>query len=497
VELSLTHGKPELAESDILAVAVADPARLLSAARRVDAALAGRLTHLAEDGELKGATRRLTVIHTLGDLPAHRVAVAGVGKEDELDADCLRTAAARVAGFATGLRGGTIAWALEPELPLSLVQQAQAIVDGTVLGAYDPGRWKTTDRDKTPLERLVLVGEDVEAAAEVAHRAAVIAQWTNAARDLVNAPPNELTPAGLAKKADEIAARFPALRIEALDRAGIEDAGMGAFAAVARGSVQEPRLIVLTYQPERAAAEPVLGLVGKAITFDAGGLSLKPAARLDAMKDDMAGGAAALCGLAAIAELGLPVRALAVVPACENMPGGASYRPGDILTSLSGKTIEITNTDAEGRLLLADALTFARQRGATHLLDLATLTGGMTVALGDFYAGLMGNERTWTESIRAAAEASGDHAWVLPLHRTYRRLYRSTYADVKNSSDLRQASPVYAAMFLEEFAGEGPWAHLDIAGTAYLDRTRGDYFTGQGATGYGVRLIAELASRMG
>jgi leucyl aminopeptidase len=324
----------------------------------------------------------------------------------------------------------------------------------------------------------------------------VVAGWTNAARDLVNAPPNELTPIALAEKAAEIADRFDAVRIETLDRHGIVAAGMGAFAAVAQGSVQEPRLIVLAYEPAGAPDDRVLGLVGKAITFDAGGISLKPATRLDAMKDDMAGGAAALCGLGALAELGLPVRALAVVPSCENMPGGASYRPGDILTSLSGKTIEITNTDAEGRLVLADALTLARRRGATHLLDLATLTGGMTVALGDFYAGVMGNDTGWTKAVRQAGEASGDHVWELPLHPTYRRLYRSTYADMKNSSDLRQAAPVYAAMFLQEFVGEGPWAHLDIAGTAYLDRSRGDYYTGQGATGFGVRLIAELAQSL-
>jgi leucyl aminopeptidase len=217
---------------------------------------------------------------------------------------------------------------------------------------------------------------------------------------------------------------------------------------------------------------------------------------MDEMKSDMAGGAAVLCGLAAVAEVGLPLRAVAVVPSCENMPSGSASRPGDIVTALNGKTIEITNTDAEGRLILADALTYTRTRGATHLLDLATLTGAVVVALGDFYAGLLGNDVGWLQEVRAAGEASGDHAWLLPLHETYRRYIRSTFADMKNASDLRQAGPIYAARFLQEFTGEGPWAHLDIAGTAYLERSRGDYYTAKGATGYGVRLVAALAQRL-
>jgi leucyl aminopeptidase len=271
---------------------------------------------------------------------------------------------------------------------------------------------------------------------------------------------------------------------------------MGAFAAVARGSEHPPRLITLRYDPPGAADGLVLGLVGKAITFDAGGISLKPAERLDAMKSDMGGGAAVVCGLAAIAELGVPIRVVAVVAACENMPGGRAFRPGDIVTAANGTTIEITNTDAEGRLVLADALWAARDSGATHLLDLATLTGGIVTAMGDFYAGLFGNDGEWTELVREAAEASGDHAWPWPLHDTYARYVRSSFADLKNSSDLKQATPVYAARFLQEFAGDGPWAHLDIAGTAYLDRTRGDYLRHRGATGYGVRLLAELARRL-
>ena len=269
---------------------------------------------------------------------------------------------------------------------------------------------------------------------------------------------------------------------------------MGAFAAVSQGSHNPPRLITLAYEPPSPARpDQRVGLVGKAITFDAGGLSLKPAYRMDEMKSDMGGGGAVLAAMGAIAELELPVRILAVVPSCENLPSGHAFRPGDIVTALSGKTIEISNTDAEGRLILADALWYARESGATHVLDLATLTGGIVVAMGDLYAGLFANDEAWSAEIAAAAEASGDHAWRLPLHERYHRYNDSPFADLKNSSDYRQASPILAAAFLETFAGEGPWAHLDIAGTAYLERGPGRLLLAPG----GDRLRRATARRAG
>jgi leucyl aminopeptidase len=255
--------------------------------------------------------------------------------------------------------------------------------------------------------------------------------------------------------------------------------------------------VVLRYDPpEPARGDVVLGLVGKAITFDTGGISLKPSLHMEDMKGDMAGGAAVIEATGAIAELGLPVRVLTVAAASENMPSGHAYRPGDIITAANGKTIEITNTDAEGRLVLADALWYAREQGATHVLDLATLTGAMEVALGDLYAGVFANDEAWRDEILAAGEASGDHIWPFPMHQRYRRYVDSVFADLKNSSDLRQAGAVLAAKFLEEFAGDGPWAHADIAGPAFLERSRGDYLSQRGGTGYGVRLIVELAARL-
>ncbi len=270
---------------------------------------------------------------------------------------------------------------------------------------------------------------------------------------------------------------------------------MGALAAVGRGSHSEPRLIVLRYDPPQPARpDLLLGLVGKAITFDSGGISIKQAAHMEDMKGDMAGGAGTLHGIGAVAALGLPVRAIAVLAAAENLPGGDAFRPGDILRAANGKTIEIINTDAEGRLVLADALWYARREGATHVLDLATLTGAMELALGDLYAGVFANDDDWRDRVVAAGRRSGDLVWPFPLHPRYRRYVDSAYADMKNGSLLRQGSPALAAEFLHEFAGDGPWAHVDMAGPGFLERSRGDYFRVPGGTGYGVRLIAELAT---
>jgi leucyl aminopeptidase len=320
----------------------------------------------------------------------------------------------------------------------------------------------------------------------------------NRARDLANTPPNELTPATLAERAVEIAAGHDGLSVEVLGPAEAEQLGMGSFLAVGQGSVNEPRMIVMRWEPTSGTAADgvLLGLVGKAITFDSGGFSIKPAASMEDMKGDMAGGGAVITAMGALAQLGIPVRTIAVIASAENLVDGRAFRPGDILTAANGKTIEVTNTDAEGRLVLADALWLARERGATHVLDLATLTGAMELALGDLYAGFFSNDDAWRDRILAASQVSGDHAWPFPLHPRYRRYVDSDFADMKNASVLRQGSPVLAAEFLREFAGEGPWAHVDMAGPGFLERSRGDYFTQRGGTGYGVRLVVELAQRL-
>jgi leucyl aminopeptidase len=471
---------PGQTKADALAVMVAQPLD------GIDERFAG----LAATGELRGDRGEALVLHGDGT----RVVAVGVGKLDDVDRDALRTAGAAAAHELSRV-GGTLAWQLDERLPLSPDEQAAALVEGTIIGGYTPGLWKTKEDGKPkPIERIVLESPDVRAAAE---RAALLAERTNRARDLANMPPNELYPETLAQRAAALADEHEHLTAIALGPKEMDELGMGALAAVGRGSHNEPRLVVLRYEPPQATnPELVLGLVGKSITFDTGGISIKPAGGMDAMKGDMAGGAGTLHGIGAIAALALPVRAVAVLAAAENMPGGDAFRPGDILTAANGKTIEIINTDAEGRLVLADALWYARREGATHVIDLATLTGAMSIALGDLYAGFFANDDEWRDRIVAAGERSGDLTWPFPLHPRYRRYVDSAYADMKNGSTLREASPALAAEFLQEFAGEGPWAHVDMAGPGFLDRSRGDYLRVPGGTGYGVRLIAELATSL-
>jgi leucyl aminopeptidase len=279
------------------------------------------------------------------------------------------------------------------------------------------------------------------------------------------------------------------------DRAWMERRGMGLFLAVAQGSSRPPLTIVLRHKPRRAKAGIVLGLVGKGLTYDAGGYTLKPARSLIGMKFDMSGAAAVLEATGAIAELGLPIEVVTVIGATENMIGRDAFKTDDILTAANGKTVEINNTDAEGRLVLADCLHHARSLGATHVIDLATLTGAVVTALGDLHAGLFVRDEEFAGAIQSASDLSGDVVWRLPLHDTYKRFFRSDVADMVNGSFAGRGGPCYAARFLQEFAGEGAWAHLDIAGVADLDRSRGDEF-GKGGTGYGVRLLTELARSM-
>ncbi len=482
---------PAEVEADALAFAVAEEAGLPAVVSELGDSVAARLTGMLEDREICGCPGELTVLHTEEQIAPRRVVAIGLGKRDDVGSDAVGAAAANVARRFGRVGAGTIAWLLDAD-GLPPEEQARAIVDGSILGPFDHGRWRSKREESQP-KRLLLCGPQADRADEAARIAAVVATWTNRCRELVDAPANELTPEALAEVARTIAGESASLSCEVLDEDAIEVRGMGLLAAVGRGSTAPSRLIVLRYDPEAAGNDLVLGLVGKAVTFDSGGLSLKPAARMEDMKSDMAGGAAVLAALGAIAELELPVRIVAVVAACENMVSGSSVRPGDIVTALNGTTVEITNTDAEGRLALADALVYARELGATHMLDLATLTGGMTVAMGDVYAGLFANQDGWGGRVRAAGEASGDLVWPWPLHPSYDRYTESAFADLKNSSLFRQGTPAYAARFLQRFAGDGPWAHVDMAGTGYLDRGRDDVYSTAGATGFGVRLAVELA----
>jgi leucyl aminopeptidase len=402
----------------------------------------------------------------------------------EPDIDGLRTAAARAVRACRN--GGIVAWALDPSHPLALKEQVRGLAEGAVIGGYDGRRWRS--REPAPgVERFVICGCP-DGLAPVADRAALVARWTNAAREMVDAPANLMSPANLSDRA----VKFTHLVTEIVDPVR---SGLGALAAVGASSPIAPRLIVLRHNPPGAPDAPRLALVGKAVTFDTGGYFLKPQHDIVRQKADMAGGAAVVAALGAIAELGLPLSVTGLVPACENMLSGTAIRPTDVITTASGLTVEVNNPDAEGRLILADALWYARRDGATHVVDLATLTGAMRAGMGDLYAGVFSPDDAWRDAVVEAGNASGDLAWPWPLHPRYRPLIDSTVADLRNTAGKSFGFPIVAATFLAQFAGEGSWAHVDMLGPALLDEDRGDAF-GRGATGYGVRMLVELATRL-
>ena len=451
---------------------------------RFDRLTGGRLARLLASGEAKPDAGSVAVVHVDG-VRAERIALVGVGDAGELDADGIRTGAAAAARAAAPL-GGRLAWVVDDAMALSGEEQVRAVVEGVLLGGYDAGHWKTSRR-AARLERLFLAGAP-ENGEGVAARAEVVARWTNHARELVDGPPNEVTPSGLADAARRLLGPTDAA-VEVLGKSELDRLGLRALTAVGGGSVNAPRLIVL----RSGGSGEVLGLIGKAITFDSGGLFLKRQEDIVRQKADMGGGAAVIAAVGAVAELGLPLGLLGVVPAAENMIGGGAYRPGDIVTTAAGLTVEVTNPDAEGRLVMADALWYARQHGATRLIDIATLTGGMRAGMGDLYSGVFANDVGLQNALIAAGAASGDHAWPWPLHRRYRRLLDSQLADLRNTAGRSFGYPIIAATFLERFVGQLPWAHIDIYSTAYLDEER-DYFR-RGATGAGVRLLVELVDR--
>jgi leucyl aminopeptidase len=444
------------------------------------------LQALVELGEAKPGLGQVAVAHE--DAPGggqRRVLIAGFGKRDELDGEKARVAASAVAARAKELGSVSLSWAAPDGM-------AGPVVEGTLLRLYDFDRFKSKKDDEADssggLESLELTGGSVSAE-EVEH-ARVGADAANMARDLQNLPSNVATPTFLAERAAEIAAQFDSLEVELLDREAIIARGMGAFASVAQGTYAEPRLIVLRYSG--GGGGPHLGFVGKAVTFDSGGISIKPSAKMHEMKFDMSGGATVIEAMGAIAQLGLPATITAVVPSTENMPSGRSVKPGDIVTAMNGTTIEVNNTDAEGRLLLADALCYAVEQGAERIVDLATLTGAIIIALGSTYAGLFSNDDAWYAEVEAAGNATGEFGWRLPLHQEYLELTKGQYADLTNASEQRKAPSSYAAEFLRQFVDDRPWVHMDIAGTAWGTARP---YVGKGASGFGVRTLIELARR--
>ena len=434
--------------------------------------------------DAKGAYKKLSLLHP--ERPA-RVLAVGLGKREEIEPERARVAAALVAKEAARLEAARLAWVLPDEGEAEAV--AAALVEGTLLADYRFDRFLSRDPNEpspTRLESLTLVGP--ESLAGAAEAARVCGEAQNRARDLQSLPSNVATPSYLAERAEQIAAGSDALSVEVLGREEIAAKGMGGMVAVGQGSEEEPKLIVLRYAG--GGSGPTLGLVGKGVTFDTGGISLKPSAAMHEMKMDMSGAAAVLEAVAAIAELGLAIDLIALLPTTENMPSGSAVKPGDVITQYNGKTVEVNNTDAEGRLILADALAYAVELGADRLVDLATLTGAVLVALGSTYAGLMSNDDALAAQVEDAGRTSGELVWRLPLHAEYGELMKGTVGDLSNLGSKRKAGTITAAAFLEEFVGETPWAHVDIAGTAW---DVGREYTGNDASGYGVRLLVELA----
>jgi leucyl aminopeptidase len=429
---------------------------------------------LFESGEAQTKRKHLALTHA----ERKRWLAVGLGARDSFDGEAARLVAAAVVGRAAELGTTALYWdGPEPG----------AFVEGALLASYRYENYKTKDEeDKSPRLDALLVRTD-----EDLEPARVMAEAQNLARDLQNGPANEMTPSRLAARAREIAAEFD-LQCEVLGREQIRYAGMGAFSAVAQGAAEEPQLITLKYSPEGASG-PVLGLVGKAVTFDTGGISLKPFLHMSAMKSDMSGGAAVLEAMGAIARLGLPVCVVAVVGATNNDIGSGAMKPGDIVRARSGTTIEILNTDAEGRLVLCDCLVHAREQGAERLVDVATLTGGIVTTFGNVYAGLMGTDDAWCESVRAAGERVGELLWRLPLHEDYAELLKGQWSDLVNVNENRKSTSIVGGEFLRKFVGDTPWVHLDIAGVMW---DRGRAYAPKGGSGFATRTLIEVARGM-
>ena len=457
-------------------------------------ATAGEVTRASSSGEFKGKLFDLFFTPIVDPRwKARRALLVGLGRRADYSVDRLRHAAT-AAGLAARQRRHErmgMLWASTAEL----AHASQAIIEGLILADFDAAQYKTDDEQPSRLHALQIIlaadtGYDERTTASgAADRGRVLGESCNLARALANEPGNVLTPRVFAERAVAMASDV-GLGAEVLDERQIAELGMGLLMGVARGSAEPPRVIVLRHNPPWAAAAPILGLVGKGITFDTGGISIKPADGMERMKDDMAGGAAVLCAMRAMSLLNAPIRVVGVVPATENMPGGRAIRPGDVLRGASGKTVEVVNTDAEGRLILGDGLWYAQKLGATHLVDVATLTGACVVALGKIASGLFGTPSEWVDVVRHAAERAGDRVWPMPLIDEYRDQLRSDIADLSNTGG-RPAGAITAALFLKEFSGGIPWVHIDIAGTAWAEEPKP--YMPRGASGVAVRTLTELA----
>jgi leucyl aminopeptidase len=460
----------------------------------IDRAMNGRLGTLAAGGEITGKALELVLLHFPEGLAAKKLLLVGAGKPGKFAISDLR----KIAG--TALRN------LKSRGAKKLVfltregergpAAGQAVVEGLIVGDFESNKYHTEKKERE-IQSVALSGFDAALWADLTaaiDRGRVIAESQNFARDLVNEPSNKLTPRILAAKAEAMA-KEAGLGIEILDERKIGELKMGALIGVAQGSVEPPRVIVLRYTPENPKKDgPILGLVGKAVTFDTGGISIKPANNMEKMKYDMGGGATMLGAMRAIAALKPSIPVIAVIPATENMPGGRAQKPGDVQTAMSGKTIEVINTDAEGRLILADGVFYARKLGVTHLIDAATLTGAIEVALANVHVGAFGTPREYLDTFLESAKAAGEKMWPMPIDDEYQQMIKSDIADIRNTGSGKGGGASTGAWFIKEFVDDTPWIHLDIASTCWVDEGRP--WLAKGPTGIAIRSIVDFAMKM-
>jgi leucyl aminopeptidase len=490
MEVDLDTGRFEAVETGALIVLSFEGAPN----ETVDAVTSGWLKELYDSGEFSGKTAETALLHRPVGLRAKRLLVVGGGKAEEFTSAHMRKALAIAARKLQSKKVPNIAFALGAFAPgdrYTSAEFASAAVEGALLGVFEPDRHKTeSKKDEKPMEAFTLIGS--EELRDAVEQAKILADAQNFAREVANEPANLLAPADLAKRALETAAAY-GLECEVLDRDHMLQLGMGALLGVAQGSAEPPALIVLRYVPEHASSDH-LALVGKGVTFDAGGVSIKPAADMDKMKYDMCGGAAVLAAMRVIAQRKPAVRVTALIPAVENMVGSKAQRPGDIVTTLNGKTVEVLNTDAEGRLILIDAITYALQLGCTHIVDAATLTASIVIALGHHRTGAFSNNDEFAARVLASAERQGEKMWRMPMDTEYKEGLKTAFADLANIGT-RWGGCITAAWFIREFVADKPWVHLDIAGTAYLDEAKP--WMAKGPTGVTVRTFVDLAMNWG
>jgi leucyl aminopeptidase len=491
MEFTVSTEAPEATSCDALAVGVYEDGRDLEGApARVDKALGGLLTSVMTEEKFEAKVGKTLVFHTHGKIPARRIIAVGLGPKSSATPDTLRNAAAAVVRRASALHASHVAFPPATLASHSIEAVTQARVEGIVLGAYRFNRYKRDESGTIDRVTLLAASGEQRKVEEGQRRGALFAEATVFARDLVNEPPNQLPPPRLAEIATE-AGRQVGLRCSVLDEDAMAALGMGALLSIGAGSAQPSQLIVLEYAPPRAQRS--VAIVGKGVCYDSGGINLKRD-DLEWMKSDMAGGAAVIATMKTLPALKVPIRVLGVVAAVENMPSGKSVKPGDIVRAMNGKTIEINNTDAEGRVILADALAYASQKGVDEIIDLATLTGSAIVALGYHAAAVMSNDQGLTQRLLDAAGRAGERMWQLPLYEEFLEDMRSQVADLRNSGG-RYGGAEKGAIFLREFVDGKPWAHLDIAPTAFLEKDEGTTpHLPKGGTGYGVRTLLTYLS---